>query len=228
MNESDVQSLCARGQERLVAMDYLAAENLLERAEALAWKAHDWDALSRLYMPLQEARRQRRQRCGEGIVKLDIVARSPGDRIDPNQIVKKYPHGQLLVGAWNDPKPAIEVRKLARELGLYLDVFIASVEQRSGILVVKIHRDGTSPDTIDQPVDALPIGERIGNDETYAETMSVWEMLHAPFLANADAQSDPIKKMDGYRKAIEVDYACELAHQNLSLTARSLAQTSTR
>src|SRR5690349_20479411 len=98
MNESDVQSLCAQGQERLVAMDYLAAENFLARAEALAWEAKDWDALSRLYMPLQESRRQRRQRCGEGIVKLDLVARSPNDRIDSAEIVKKYPHGQLLVG----------------------------------------------------------------------------------------------------------------------------------
>lgn len=224
MNESDIQSLCANGQERLVAMDYLAAESFLERAESLAWKAKDWDSLSRLYMPLQESRRQKRQRCGEGIVKLDLVARSPADLIDPNQIVKKYPHGQLLVAGWNDPSPALEVRRLARELGLYLDVFIASVAQRAGILVVRFHRDATSTDTIDQPVEALPAGERVGSNETYAETMGLWEQLHMPTLQRAMAEKDPVRQMELYRKAIEIDYACELAHQNLSLVARHLAQ----
>ena len=38
------------------------AEQLLMQAEHDAMHAADWDTLARLYMPLQEARRQRRQR----------------------------------------------------------------------------------------------------------------------------------------------------------------------
>jgi hypothetical protein len=52
--------------------------------------------------------------------------------------------------------------------------------------------------------------------------MAIWERLHAPFVAAADAQTDPILKMEGYRTAIRVDPACELAHQKLSDTARMM------
>jgi hypothetical protein len=54
--------------------------------------------------------------------------------------------------------------------------------------------------------------------------MAMWERLHAPFLAVADAQPDPVRKMDGYRKTLRVDYASELAHQKLSGVAKDLAR----
>jgi hypothetical protein len=54
--------------------------------------------------------------------------------------------------------------------------------------------------------------------------MALWERLHLPFLAAADMQPDPIHRIHGYRRAIEVDYACELAHQKLSDAARSIAR----
>jgi hypothetical protein len=50
--------------------------------------------------------------------------------------------------------------------------------------------------------------------------MAMWEQLHAPYLAAADAEGDLLRKMEAYRKTIRVDDACELAHQNLATTAR--------
>ena len=70
----DIQQRCARGQDLLQAQDYIEAEKELKLAEREATARHDWDSLSRLYMPLQEARRQRRLRCGEGVVCLDLLA----------------------------------------------------------------------------------------------------------------------------------------------------------
>src|SRR5437763_17138410 len=102
----DLQSLCERGQELLIATDYLAAEDVLVRAEKLALDGEDFDTLSRLYMPLQEARRQRRQRCGEGVVKLDLVAEFHDHVLDAEQIVRDFPHGQLLVAGWGSVEPA--------------------------------------------------------------------------------------------------------------------------
>jgi hypothetical protein len=52
--------------------------------------------------------------------------------------------------------------------------------------------------------------------------MAMWERLHAPFLAAADAESDPLRKMAAYRETIRVDAACELAHQKLSDVAKRL------
>src|SRR5277367_1099885 len=85
-----LQGLCARGQELLMATDYLAAEAALVEAETLAFALADFDTLGRLYMPLQEARRQRRQRCGEGIVCLDLIARGPGDRLEGRRVIENF------------------------------------------------------------------------------------------------------------------------------------------
>ena len=68
----------------------------------------------------------------------------------------------------------------------------------------------------------LPRGAQKGNTQTFAHTMALWERLHLPFLARADSERDPIRKMEGYRKTIHIDYACELAHQKLANTAREL------
>src|SRR5580700_2702664 len=126
MAAGQIQDLCELGQEQLSRIDYLAAEKTLAQAEELAWTARDFDSLSRLYMPLQEARRQRRQRCGEGIVHLDLLAEDPADTIDPLHVVKNYSHGQLLVAGWGDVNPAVRVRELAAEHHLFLDTFLAA------------------------------------------------------------------------------------------------------
>ena len=71
----------------------------------------------------------------------------------------------------------------------------------------------------------LPQGSRKGSPQTFAEVMAQWERLHAPFLAAADASVDPMQKIAGYRKTIRVDYACELAHQNLSNAAKQVVRS---
>lgn len=240
----DLQVMCETGQRRLVATDYLGAERVLARAELLAWNAGDWDTLHRLYMPLQEARRQRRQRCGEGVVKLDVVARTPAETLVPESIVETFPHGQLLVAGWGTIEPAVSVRRLAAERELYVETYLAAAYPAGaeGQFVIAIVPtadvalppvDGRPLDALIRalppfsvvfPGDALPAGETPGSDATFAETMATWERLHASFLADADARTDPVQRMRGYRRTIEVDYACELAHQKLSNDARRLTQ----
>jgi len=238
----DLHQLCEDGQQHLLRTQYLDAERLLAEAERLAWAARDWDTLSRVYMPLQEARRQRRQRCGEGTVKLDLIATSPTDAFDPEQVVARYPHGQLLVAGWGTIEPARRVRQIATERDLYLDCYLAAAYPVNAAVAVAIvpTLDVALPPPDGRPLDRLiatlpphaaviptaelPPGERRGTDATYAETMALWERLHAPFLALADATTDPVQRMAAYRRTIDVDYACELAHQNLSRVAKRLLQ----
>jgi hypothetical protein len=245
MTPEALQGLCEAGSERLTRMDYLGAEAALAEAEAHAWSARDWDTLARLYMPLQEARRQRRQRCGEGVVALDLIASGPDDQVDGRRIVENYPHGQLLVAGWGSIEPARQVRALQPEHGLFVETFLAAVYPigsgggRAVVIVptedVRLPdpRPGQSIDaliatlpaqSLVNSADALPRGPRRGTTETYAEVMGMWERLHAPFLAAADMQADPVRKMEGYRRTIRVDYACELAHQKLSDVARQLGR----
>lgn len=216
-----IQEQCERGQRLLMEMQYLQAERVLAEAEARAWGVRDWDSLSRLYLPLQEARRQRRQRCGEGTVWLDLIAHSPTDILDPEQIVEQAPHGQLLIAGWETAAPAAAARRLAEERGLYLDVFLAAATAADPCVVLP-RLDSPVSEGLPLQLQTLPRGQHAGTFQTYAFTMDLWERLHSPFLAAADAMLDPIARMQGYRGVIEVDYACELAHQKLADTARGV------
>jgi hypothetical protein len=242
MTMQDVQSTCERGQELLMRTQYLEAEAVLVEAEAEAWAQKDFDTLARLYMPLQEARRQRRQRCGEGVVALDLFAQGPTDHVDGRRVVENYPHGQLLVAGWGTIEPALQVRRLQVEHQLYVETFLGAVYPVGGkraVVVVPlagVTLPEPSPRSIDELLkllpahsvvlheDELPQGSRPGDPDTFARVMSLWERLHQPFLAAADMLTDPLQKIAGYRRTIEVDYACELAHQKLSDAAHELAR----
>jgi hypothetical protein len=244
MTPTALQSLCETGQRQLMLMDYLAAEATLVQAERAALELSDFETLSRLYMPLQEARRQRRQRCGEGIVHLHLVAKGPDDAaIDPARLIEQYPHGQLLIAGWGTIEPAIHFRELADQRRLYVETYLAAVypiDDGPAAVVIVPTSQSPLPAPTRRPLDSLRAmlpphslvlrenelpAPQPGDFKTYAFTMSVWEQLHGPFLAAADAQRDPLQKMDGYRAAIAVDYACELAHQRLSDTARAYARS---
>lgn len=223
---SDLQNLCERGQQLLMRMEYLDAEKALVEADAIATRIEDFDTLARLYMPLQEARRQRRQRAGEGIVRLDLIATSPDVQLDPEQIVARYPQGQLLVAGWQSIEPALRIRDLQRQQNLYLDTFLAAAYRDDSGIVVRVLPEALASEamSITFRLDELPKGERKGTWQTYAEVMDIWERLHRPYLAAADAGADPVQKIAGFRRTIEVDYACELAHQKLSAVAGALSR----
>jgi len=225
-------------------MDYLAAQATLVQAEQAALDLADFETLSRLYMPLQEARRQRRQRCGEGTVNLHLIASGPEDSaVDPSRLIDQYPHGQLLIAGWGTIEPAIRFRRLAVERRLYVETYLAAVYPSdcgppAVVIVPTAHVQMPAPTSRSNDVllpllpphstvaseSDLPPSVATGTFETYAFTMALWERLHAPFLAAADQQIDPQAKMDGYRQTITVDYACELAHQKLSAVARDYAR----
>jgi hypothetical protein len=249
-----LQELCELGQQQLMAMDYLAAEATLEGAEALSMQSGDWTTLARLYMPLQEARRQRRQRCGEGAVCLSLLADGPDDPlIDPERLIEQYAQGQLLIAGWGSIEPALRFRNLARERRKYVETYLAAVyptgecTPRAVVIVplddVKLPdiRPASGAASGAVPIDVLmrslpahavvmsenelPAAAARGTADTYARTMALWERLHAPFLATADATVPFACKIAAYRKTIDVDYGCELAHQRLSATAREWARS---
>lgn len=243
----ELQDLCEQGQQQLMATAYLDAEASLVQAAAIAEATGDYDTLGRLYYPLQEARRQRRQVCGEGIVKLDLLPSAPDEALDPTTIVDQYPHGQLLVASWADLTPSIEVRRLAAERKLYLETYLAAVYPvGEGVQAVALvptetaalpsadvsQRGGTEALLKELPAhsvvlrpDELPSGEQQGDTVTFARTMALWERLSLPFLEAARERSEPRERIEGYKQAIAIDYACEKAHQWLATDALALART---
>ena len=240
-----LQDACERGQEQLIATDYLAAAATLAAAEQDAWDAEDFDTLARLYMPLQEARRQARLRAGEGLVDA-VVAASADDEIDPAAVVADRPLGQLLVAGWGTTVPAALVRRMAVERRLYVEAFLAAAYPTPGgtVLVVVVPFEGPLPATVPRSAGELrpllPDGSLVlskdefppqtlrGTPQTYAAVTAIWDRLHAPFLAAADAEPNPLRRMAAYRRTIAVDPGCEFAHQRLSATANDLARQRAR
>jgi hypothetical protein len=232
----DLAVQCELGQRQLMRMEYLAAEKTLAGAEEIAWANRDFDSLSRLYMPLQEARRQRRQRCGEGTIRLDLLARGAQDAMSAEDMIAHYPQGQLLVAGFASIEPAVKLRRLQVERGNYLDTFLAAVYkiQAETIVAIVAFPDAKMPDNAPASLDALAAAlppNSIVMPESqlprpnYGNVMALWERLHTPFLAEADRQRDPIRKIEAYRQSIRADYACELAHQRLSDVARQMCKT---
>ncbi len=245
MPAPDLQALCDRGQRLLEAMDYLAAEAALVEADRLATDRGDFDTLARLYMPLQEARRQRRQRCGEGTVRLDLWAEGPADSLGGRHVAENFSHGQFLIAGWASIQPAVEFRQLAAAHALYAETYLAAVYPvGDGRLLVIVPTADVAlppadaaaggnveallrhlpPHSLTLSPDDLPRGAAAGTDETFARTMALWERLAAPFLAAADAAATPERKIAGYRETIAVDYAAEKAHQRLSAAAKEVAR----
>ena len=131
---------------------------------------------------------------------------------------------------------------MQREHKLYLETFLAAVYPIGAgrVIVIAPLEDVAVPDlqprSIDDLVrrlpahclvlgiDELPKGQQRGDTKTFADVMAMWERLHAPFLAAADATVDPIQRIEGYRTTQRVDYGCELAHQKASDVSRQLAR----
>jgi hypothetical protein len=230
----NLQEQCELGQRQLMDMRYLQARATLAAAAEIAWNSGDFDTVSRVYMPLQEARRQIRQRAGEGIVCLDLLATGPESEPDPLRIAQEIPHGQLLVAGWRNIRPAAALRKLQTEKSQYAETFLAAVypvDERPMVAIVPFAdadlTAGLPPHSILLLPDELPAGRQSGSVQTYAYVMDLWERLAAPFLAAADAETDPIKSMLAYRNTIQVDSACELAHQRLADAAKRISRGKT-
>ena len=243
MVRESLQELCTSGQQLLVAQEYVEAEQQLLRAEGDALKHRDWDTLARLYMPLQEARRQRRQRTMEGTFCLDLVSQGPDDHIEGRHVLENYPHGVLLVAGWGTIEPAIQTRKLQARFKLYVDVLLGAKYPLIGggyAIAVIAHEHAVLPPVCPRRLhemagvlpphslvlreEELPSGPQAATPELVAKVQGWWEHLHWPFVADAREMRDLRKRLQAYRRAIEVDYACELAHQELSETAHQLAR----
>lgn len=221
---------------------YLAALRVIELAEQAAYTMKDYDTLARMYLPLQELHRQRRIRCAEGVMNLSLWAQSEQDVLDPQHVIENYPQSQLLVAGWASIEPARAVRRLAHEKDLYIETLLAAVYPIEGcrvIVIVPFETDQVPPPgkmTLDQlkaklpahsivlPQEQLPQGPVKGSILTLAQVSQLWEQLHLPILAQAEHADAPLDRIDGYRRTIRVDYACELAHQKLSAEAHELAR----
>ena len=245
MSAEELQGMCELGQRQLIATEYTYAQYTLMAAEKLAWELQDWETLSRLYLPLQETRRQIRQRCLENIICLDLWPNSPADPFDREATVTRHPTGTLLVAGWGTIQTAIDVRALQRARMQYAQTFLGAVYpigEKGGARAVviaplaNVTLPPATPMSIDRLIarlsphcivfheSQLPRGPQPPTPAATRQIVDLWEQLHAPFLAAARQVPDPLRRMHALRRVIDVDFACELAHQELAQLARQISR----
>ena len=164
-----IDQIMERASERLLAMDYLECERLCLEALAQARAARDFERLARILLPLQEARRQRRQ------IAMDSGVTVLGEpRLAPDEIASRHGRGALLLLS-----PPYErgdeqaIRSVARQRGLMVEVLLLDAQGLRQCFEQQMEREGDAaiaavPRDLpaDQEVNALAeVLERVGDHE---------------------------------------------------------------
>ena len=164
-----IDLIMERASEALLALDYPACERLCLEALAEALRTRNYERVARILLPLQEARRQRRQIAVEAGVR--VLA---GPRLDPERILADHPRGCLMLLA---PPYSLDderlVRDLARQRALMVEVLTFDPESLRQSFEQQMERVGDAavasvPANLppDQQVEALAaILERVGDHE---------------------------------------------------------------
>jgi hypothetical protein len=102
-------------------MDYPACEALCMQALDAARQAQDWDTYTRIVLPLQEARRQRRMIAAEGVIRLGTTDCDP----DARQWLTHIQTGCVVVTQPFDAAAARTLQNEARQGKLFIEVLLA-------------------------------------------------------------------------------------------------------
>ena len=169
-------------------------------------------------MPLQEARRQRRQRCGEGVVALDLIAQGPhDDRRRPTdrgefsaRAAARRRVGVDRAGG-SGSAPSGGARAVRRDVSRGGRIPSAARRRSSSCHWTmrncrraistrsRTWKSSCRNHSLVAERSAIVNGQRKGTPQTFGEVMALWERLHAPFLAEADAERDLVRQIERYR-----------------------------
>lgn len=165
-----VDELMERASLKLVATEYLACERLCLEAVKLARAAGDFERLARIMLPLQEARRQRRQIAEDAGT---FLIAGP-DKRDADAILDEHPRGCLLLADPSyQPADADALNRRARERGCMIEamcpdqqeltaVFCDAMQRRGDAAVAAATAKRTGPALVDALLAEL---DRIGDHE---------------------------------------------------------------
>lgn len=135
---TQIDQLMEQASQKLVATDYLACESLCMQAIELARQIRDYPLIARILMPLQEARRQRRQ-IAEDTGTFVVT----GKHRDADAILDEHSTGCLLL---TDPPytdaDADALRTAARGRGCMVEVLCLDATELTAAFCEAMQRHG--------------------------------------------------------------------------------------
>jgi len=138
MADANIDTLMERASQALIDTDYLTCERLSLEALDLARKANDFERIARILLPLQEARRQRRQIAEDAGT---FVFGQP--RQTPQQMLDAHDTGcLLLISPPYEQQDADALRKIARERGAMVEVLCLDGEELTAAYCDAMERAG--------------------------------------------------------------------------------------
>lgn len=168
----DIDAIMDRASERLIATDYAGCERLCLEALSLARHSGDFERYARILLPLQEARRQRRQ------IAVDAGVYVLGEpKLDAAAILDRHGRGCLLLLC---PPYAREdeqaVRDLARERRLFIEALALDGQSLRQCFEQQMEREGDA--AINRIPKGLPPEQRVDALATVLERVGDHELAH--------------------------------------------------
>lgn len=220
-----LDDIMEQASQALAELDYPGCEALCMRALAEARARGDWAFYSRVVLPLQEARRQKRQAALDGPIRLG-TASYVGDALG---LIERLPAGALVVTAPLAPDDADRVDRAARDSGRAIEVLFAQPDADGKFWAVHTYRGqlyqalrpAPPADMLGQALpgqDALP-----GSQLTPAHWfMQASEALGNAAIALANEPMDAIDRVALLEQALCAVGDHELLHQRLADAARAM------
>ena len=169
MSNQNINRIMEEASDALAKMEYLRCEKLCLEGLKLARDEKDYDTYARILMPLQEARRQRRQAAEDAGVFLVT-----GEKLSAEGILDAYPEGCLILQSDTYTEEDLHaVRELACEKGLLVEVLLVTGKDLLAMFLQQMESQGDealaqvdSKLTGDALIDALQgVIEKVGDHE---------------------------------------------------------------
>ena len=220
-----LDNIMEQASQALAELDYPGCETLCLQALSQARERGDWAGYSRVVLPLQEARRQKRQAALDGPIALG-TANHTGES---NTLIDGLNAGALVVTSPLTPDDADRLDRTARESGRAIEILFAQPDADGQFWAVHTYRGQLyqalrpAPPT-DMQGRALPGQDALpGSKLTPAHWfMQASEALGNTAIAMAAEPMDAIDRVALLEQALSAVGDHELLHQRLADAARAM------
>lgn len=221
---ANLDDLMESASQALAHMDYSRCEALCDAALSKARDAADWVMVQRVLLPLQEARRQRRQAALDGAILLG----TPELDGEVCELVRDIDQGCIVLTWPYTAADAMALRKSIRADRKPIEVLFADNPAREATW--RITSFACSDLSVDLPAPRTEwIGKWIYPTKTSPTTPSHWFMQASEALGNAalasiEATPGSLDYFKSLQQALDSIEDHEILHQRLASAAKALQE----
>lgn len=219
-----IDALMQDASQALAEMDYARCEALCVEALRAAREAQDWAMVRRVLLPLQEARRQKRQSAIDGLIQLG----TPEKAASLSELIEDQHCGCIVLTQPYSAADADALEHLVRQDKRAVEVLYANNAASETIWHITTVRGPNASAQLAAP-DSAWIGQPTDPLATQPPTPAHWFMHASEALGNAalqsiDAAMSSTQRFDQLAEALSAVGDHEILHQRLADAAKDLQE----